>query len=504
MTRSFPWLQATAPRQAHPLSRLRFLVVAFLGFSCSAFPADSAPEAWQQKVSSMVWVAYFPTNANPVTGLDPERVSVQADLALLRKAGFTGLLTYGSSGMIGRELPALAQAAGFRGMIVGVWDPKSAQEMVVAKEAGKNPIVSGYCVGNEGLGQRYNIKELSAAMQELRDATSKPTTTAEQLDDYSDPEMQQLGDWIFPTVHPYFHHQLDPEDAVDWTVRAYVRLKRKSGRFVWFKEVGLPTAGSKTENLSEANQNLYYAALAKTEVRFVYFEAFDLPWKNHPPVEPHWGIFHADRSPKVLGQRLLGLPAAGGAAPQSRPPELLYIYEDARSDKNHFVPSGFMGDIGDIHVIDAFSEHPHSGMTCIRIDYEARGKGPHSSGGSLPCKFSGVYWQEPANNWGADPKLEGKGLNLSRFNHLTFWARADKPCEIEFKVGGIKAAYGDSLSVARTTIAKLTVDWHAFDIDLRGADLKQVIGGFAWSSTWDKNPDGATFYLDDIRFENKP
>ena len=47
----------------------------------------------------------------------------------------------------------------------------------------------------------------------------------------------------------------------------------------------------------------------------------------------------------------------------------------------------------------------------------------------------------------------------------------------------------------------LTQDWKQYTIDLRGKDLGYIIGGFAWSTNIDVNPDGATFYLDEIRYE---
>jgi exo-beta-1,3-glucanase (GH17 family) len=295
------------------------IAMLLLAGDCGGVQAAPVSEAWQQKVSGLVWVAYFPTQANPNTGLEPTRASIDADLTLLRKAGFTGLVTYGSSGFTGRELPALAEANGFGGLIVGVWDPKNAGEMAAAKGAASSRIVLGYCVGNEGMNERYRMSELSSAMQNLREATGKPVTTAEQIEKYDNEVLRQAGDWVFPNAHPYFNHELDPIDAVPWTLNAYNRLVRRSDRFVFFKEVGLPTAGRANEKLSEANQDKYYAELARTSVRFVFFEAFDLPWKNNLPVEPHWGIFRPDRSPKVLGQRLLGTESSGakrgGASP---------------------------------------------------------------------------------------------------------------------------------------------------------------------------------------------
>ncbi len=180
-----------------------------------------------------------------------------------------------------------------------------------------------------------------------------------------------------------------------------------------------------------------------------------------------------------------------------------YVYQDANSPDNHYKPTGYMGDIGDIQMNEAFEGNPHSGKTSIQVVYKPKGNGPNTCKYSPPCKWAGVYWQEPPNNWGTDKALEGKGFNLSKYNRLVFWARADKKSKIEFKVGGISKPYGDSLAYARSTKANLTQAWQEFKIDLEGADLKHIIGGFAWATNWNNNPDGVTFYLDDIRFERK-
>jgi hypothetical protein len=93
------------------------------------------------------------------------------------------------------------------------------------------------------------------------------------------------------------------------------------------------------------------------------------------------------------------------------------------------------------------------------------------------------------------------GYNLSGYHSLLFWARADKPTSIDFQVGGIDNKYGDSLKYPQVIIAKLDSQWHEYRINLSGADLSHIIGGFAWVTNWNTNPNGCTFYLDDIRFE---
>jgi hypothetical protein len=398
-------------------------------------------------------------------------------------------------------VPALARAQGFKGLIVGVWDPSSREEMAAAKALATNPIVLGYCVGNEGLRRRYEMPALSSAVEELRKATGKPVTTTEEIEDYSDEALMRLGDWVFPNVHPYFHNQLDPDAAVRWTKAAYDDLKRRGGRLTIFKEVGLPTAGDAQGRLSEANQERYYSELARTDVRFVYFEAFDQPWKVHLPVEPHWGIFKSDRMPKALGRKLLGQESPAKAAATAAPP--FYVYDDIDSANNHFRPTGYMGDIGDVQVNEAFTEHPRSGRTSVRVQYAAKGKGPNECSYPPPCNWAGVYWQEPPNNWGKERALQGRGFDLSAYNRLAFWARAEAECAIEFKVGGIGEPYGDSLIFARSRLARLSTAWQEFEIDLTGADLKHIIGGFCWVTNRQTNPAGVTFYVDDIRFIKK-
>ncbi len=458
-----------------------------------------SPQVWQERLAGLAWVAYSPPSANPQQGTEATADDIRQDVSILQRAKFTGLVTYACSGVMGTGFARTAQETGFKGLIMGIWDPGNQQEIGAAVAAASNPIVLGYCVGNEGLpekGQttgRYTLEKLTEAIQSLRTLTGKPVTTAEQYGDYSDERLLKLGDWVFPTVHPYFYHVREPLAAVKWTKDAYDDLRKRSGRLVLFKEVGLPTAGDEESRMSEAVQEKYYAELAKTDVKFVYFEAFDQPWKTHLSIEPHWGIFKADRTPKLLAARLLG------EATTPKEDGYFYIYDDADSNKNHFTPSGYMGDINDIQMDDQYKQNPHSGSTCIRVVYTARGRGP----GTRPAGWAGVYWQRPPKNWGTNPEWKGRGYDLSGYVSLTFWARADRECEIEFKVGGITGPYGDSLKQGKLVRAKLGPNWHRHVISVKGANLKHIIGGFCWTANREDNPEGATFYLDDIRFEKR-
>ncbi len=271
-----------------------------LPLECSQ-PVDAE---WMARVRRIRWVAY--SSPSPSASLTAETIA--RDLIVLKKAGFNGLVTYGSLGKMGKPLLAIAQALGFKGVIMGIWSPSSQGELKTAREVANMPIVLGYSIGNEGLYQpreRYSLHALCDAIAQLRRDSGKPIATSEEIDDYLlYPELLLVGDWLFPISHSYWHAVKYPLPAVQWQQAYYSALSEKTERFILFKEVGLPTQGA--YGLSEANLDRYYRELAKTQVQFVYFEAFDQPSKIASSVEPYWGLFHADRTPKTLAWNLMG------------------------------------------------------------------------------------------------------------------------------------------------------------------------------------------------------
>lgn len=177
--------------------------------------------------------------------------------------------------------------------------------------------------------------------------------------------------------------------------------------------------------------------------------------------------------------------------------ETFGVYIEKGSRENHYIPAGWMGDYGDIRMDDQSSDNPYVGRTCIKFDYSAR----KSQGQG----WSGVYWQYPANNWG---NLRG-GYDLTGMTKLSFWARGAKGGEIieKFGVGGIgigrDVPYPDS-SVTEAGPIELTDAWKQYTINLAGKDLTYLNGGFFWTLSADSNPEGATFYLDNIQFVADP
>ncbi len=161
----------------------------------------------------------------------------------------------------------------------------------------------------------------------------------------------------------------------------------------------------------------------------------------------------------------------------------------------YFSPSGFMGDgergLQNLQINTAYRGSHDPDDTdghCIRIAYQPGSKG-----------FAGIYWLHPDSNFGDQP-----GSRIEGAQRIVFWARGENGGEIvEFKAGGNMAPnrrYQDSFEVSIGPIS-LTRDWERYEIDLSGQNLSNVLGAFAWIATKAANPDGLTFYLDNIRYE---
>ena len=142
---------------------------------------------------------------------------------------------------------------------------------------------------------------------------------------------------------------------------------------------------------------------------------------------------------------------------------------------------------------DGWSQQCKEGKTCIKAVYDI-------SCSLQDQRWGGVYWLNPADNWG---ERKG-GYDLTGATKLVFWARGEKGGEqiAEFKVGGvgISRPFPDSDTAGIGPVI-LAPEWRQYSIDLRGRDLSYISGGFAWAANTDANPDGCTFFLDDIHFE---
>ena len=175
-------------------------------------------------------------------------------------------------------------------------------------------------------------------------------------------------------------------------------------------------------------------------------------------------------------------------SPQERAQLAFYLYADFKSPLNHYYPSGWMGDTRDLSFNQQHMKGVYAGKHCIRVQYTPRGGN----------KWAGIYWQQPANNWG---DKQG-GYNLTKATYLTLWMKGEKGGEkvSEIKIGGFKGQFPDSGTVVKKKIT-LTKEWKLYWIDLTKSDLSYVAGGFCFVVNKKDNPEGCTFYIDEIRYE---
>ena len=169
------------------------------------------------------------------------------------------------------------------------------------------------------------------------------------------------------------------------------------------------------------------------------------------------------------------------------------VYTNDRDPDNHFIPSGWMGDVSDVKMNTHFTGNCHTYGACVQITYSSAHALDTQSAG-----WAGIYWQYPADNWGTMKE----GYNLEGMTRLTFWARGEHGGEQidRFQVGGIQGSYPDSTWVSIGPVI-LSSEWTQYSIYVGNKKLTRVIGGFGWMARADVNQKSRTFYLDQIQFE---
>lgn len=175
--------------------------------------------------------------------------------------------------------------------------------------------------------------------------------------------------------------------------------------------------------------------------------------------------------------------AQEGAAPAGK--ALKSVYGDDIGDWP-WIPAGFMGNTGAIAMDDKCTDAPHSGRTCLKVEYRDGGQ------------WGGVVWQSPANDWGQQPG----GYDLAGAATLEFWVRGEQGGEkVSFGFGLLKkdakTAYADS-GRGQLKDVVLGSDWQCLRIPLAGKDLSCIKTGFYWTLGGQGRP--VAFYLDDIRY----
>jgi hypothetical protein len=174
---------------------------------------------------------------------------------------------------------------------------------------------------------------------------------------------------------------------------------------------------------------------------------------------------------------IIPLPAPKAALP-------FVLYADGMKS-SPYAPSGYMGNTTAIKMTLDCTDQPHSGKTCLRVDYQAADN------------WGGVLWQSPGNDWKGE---KPGGLNLTGATEVEFWARGAAGGEVvDFMLGVLdgQQPYRDSAK-AELKGVRLTTEWQKLRIPLDGRDLSRIKTGFGWSVAGQGRPE--RFYLDDIRY----
>ena len=185
-------------------------------------------------------------------------------------------------------------------------------------------IVVAVSVGNETQvfwsAHRSPLDILISYVREVRGSVAVPVTVADDFNFWNKAESHAVAaeiDFIMMHAHPMWNG-LQLEGARAWLAgQLEAAQKMHADRHVVIGETGWATSvhteGEQARLIKgspgEQEQAEFYSKIrewCETEnLTVFYFEAFDENWKggDHPnEVEKHWGLFRADRSPKLALQ----------------------------------------------------------------------------------------------------------------------------------------------------------------------------------------------------------
>jgi len=299
-------LLAPLPAAAHKSSVIARNVTAtnVVAASPYAVPARAFP------FSSL---SYAPFIRGQHPGRDrPTAAQIRADLKILAPHTST-VRIYTPIDGLGQIVPIAAEL-GLQ-VLLGIWlgdDDHNDRQIAAALDLmQRHPgTVTALLVGNE---TTLGAEDPTAVVHRLIDLVGRirplspvPVTTAEFWHIWRDhPELVEATDFIAAHILPYWEN-VAAENAVDYAFGIHRKLQRAyPGRRILVAEFGWPSDGyrGKTDGQIEQARVLRdFAARAAAEgVEYNLIESIDQPWKTHEgPVGPHWGMFDADRRPKLV------------------------------------------------------------------------------------------------------------------------------------------------------------------------------------------------------------
>ncbi len=260
-------------------------------------------------------------------GSAPSAAELREDLDLMLPH-WNLLRVYGAQGPSETLLEVIRASGLNMKVMLGAWiapdSPDANRQEVDAaiRLANEYPqIVLAVSVGNETQiywsAHRSPMDSLINHVRRVRDGVSVPVSVADDFNFWNKPESRILAaeiDFITLHAHPMWNG-LQVEDAMDWLKDQIqiVEVMHPDVPIV-IGETGWATSiadEGEQANLikgkpGEAEQKRFYDSMRawadSTRRTTFVFEAFDENWKGGEipgEVEKHWGLFKADRSPKV-------------------------------------------------------------------------------------------------------------------------------------------------------------------------------------------------------------
>jgi exo-beta-1,3-glucanase (GH17 family) len=273
-------------------------------------------------------ISYGPHRDGQRPGLqEPSAEEIREDLHLMAPH-WKLLRVYGSSGFAEAMLSVIREDAIDMKVMLGAWIARDApvanrREVDTAIRLARDfpEIVLTVSVGNETQidwsAHKSSVDSLIGYVRRARAGVTVPVTVADDFNFWNKPESRAVAaeiDFITMHAHPLWNG-IQLEDALAWLgEQTAVVQALHPERWVVIGETGWATSvhdeGEQARLIKgqpgEPEQKQFHDAVrawAESERRPVFFfEAFDENWKGGPhpaEVEKHWGLFRANRAPKV-------------------------------------------------------------------------------------------------------------------------------------------------------------------------------------------------------------
>lgn len=213
-------------------------------------------------------------------------------------------------------------------VVVGAWIARDADAANAAEVAQAIHLANAYpeqvvavSVGNETQvawsAHRSPVEPLIGWLREVRAHARQPVTTADDYNFWNKPESHLVADEVdFLLLHAYaMWNGQALGDAVPWTAAVVDAIRAEHpGLPIVLGETGWATeldpdgeerkfiSGEASPTAQATFHRGFTAWTAEVGIPYFFFEAFDEPWKGGGGprgVEKHWGLFDADRKPKV-------------------------------------------------------------------------------------------------------------------------------------------------------------------------------------------------------------